>query len=56
MLVFLNGSIVEIRPGETFTSDKLLDIKYLELQKAPKPPVKRTRKKSSDESESVTES
>jgi|32_taG_2_1085360.scaffolds.fasta_scaffold239726_1 hypothetical protein len=50
MLLYIDGRIIEIRPGEYFTSDTQINIRYLEEIR---PVVKKTRtrkKKDGDES------
>ena len=48
MLLYIDGRIIEIRPGEIFTSDKLVEIRYLEEIK--KPQTRKRKVKDGDES------
>lgn len=43
MLLYVDGRVIEIRPGEKFISSELIDLRFLELEK----PIKKQKYDSS---------
>lgn len=55
LLLYINNSVVEIRPDEEFLSSHIVESKYLELKEEPEAP-KKIKKQKEDVNESLNNS